>query len=156
MTKQKTLLVLILFLLSGCYILHKNYNPNKRTEFYRSSNSKSDYLSIYKINYTHCGCANIHVEKLEKEQLVYSFSYACPTGLLPYKQLKQYDINNKLIATVCFRATDKAVYDIPLDDQDRNVIRLLDSLSKTNSEVNSNYKFCKVTITGFNRVDCTY
>jgi hypothetical protein len=77
-------------------------------------------------------------------------------GLLPYKQLKQYDANNNLTIAICYRAADKETYDIPLNDEDRNIIKLLDSLSKTDLESDPHYKFCKVIITGFNKIDCTY
>jgi len=145
----------IISLQAGCFGM-MNGLRDKRVELYKSSSSNSDYLIIYKTIHNNCGCTTVSVEKFVKGNLVYLISYACPTDLLPYRQVKQYDSLNNLISKVCYRATDTGNFDFPLTDEDRQVIHLLDSLTQADREKVSDYRFCTKSITGFNKIDCMY
>jgi hypothetical protein len=146
----------LLFSPSCYWIASKSYNPDKRIVLLKSNQSRTDYLTIYKVVHQNCGCTTIYAEKFKGGNLTYSLSYACPTGLLPYLQLKEYDISKNVISKVCYRATDTDNYDTPLSTQDKTVANLLDSLSNVDQTEIKDYQLCIRTIKGFRKIECAY
>ena len=146
-----------LLFFSSCYwIASKSYNPDKRIVLFKSKQSSNDYLEIYKVIHQNCGCTTIYAEKFKGGNLTYSLSYACPTGLLPYLQLKEYDKSKNVISKACYRATDTDNYDTPLSPEDKIAVNLLDSLSNVDQTEIKEYQLCKTKIKGFRKIECAY
>jgi hypothetical protein len=82
---------LSLLLFSSCFV--------RANTFYRSSNSKKDYLAVKVFVNSQCGCTDMFAQKYDREKLTYEFYYGCTHSFLPGKSFIKYDNDNNLVNT---------------------------------------------------------
>ena len=156
MTLKIIITSLISLSLTSCVWVLSGLVKYEKTEvMYRDSKSKKDYLVIHKHTNGQCGCSSVSVLKYTSGHLVYSLSYACNPLDTPRKVIQSFDASGNLLLKQCYAGTNEKKYSVPLNEFDKRVNWLLDSISKIDTTGLQEYRLCVPNkYTGYYSIFC--
>jgi hypothetical protein len=133
------------FLFSAVALCIAGCNTSKI--IFRERNSKSDYLEIRKVNYSHCGCAHVYAEKFMGDRKVFFIAYT-NNGIT--KSIFRYNVTGMISDTVLLQGVNTNEFTIPLDTIDMIIFNKIDSFAQK-SPAAPVYKLQRPAIKGYVR-----
>lgn len=128
-------------------VVLSNVGCNTSKIIFREPNSKSDFLEIRNVNYSHCGCAHVYAEKFMSGRKAFFIAY---TNKGITKSIFRYNASGIISDTILLQGVNTNEFTIPLDTIDMIIFNKIDSFAQK-SQAAPIYKLERPAIKGYVR-----